>query len=267
MRQLLRTTATVFVALVFTAGMAFGQDNESVVEQQGSQNATSVTQQGTDTFADVSQDGTGNSGTILQNGKIDASERDVAQTDLNQSGTRNSARIEQIRTDFDANAPLKVELTQEGRQNAANIFQKGRGDGATGSMSGVGNVLDVDQIGQFGEFRFTVEGRNNYVRGYQKGVNDTEITVDGRGNSFFAEQYQGRNEIGGEIVGSRNDVDVYQNGSGNEVVGSSGKPFTRDGLLVNGSNNALNITQTGNGQLSQVTQSGSGNSATITQSN
>ena len=55
MRQLLKITSIFALALVFTAGMAFGQsgDNELQIEQTGDDNFTNVEQVGEGNFSNV----------------------------------------------------------------------------------------------------------------------------------------------------------------------------------------------------------------------
>jgi hypothetical protein len=57
MRQLLRITATFALALVFTAGMAFGQDNTANVDQEGNENAAEIEHLGGDNESTVEQVG------------------------------------------------------------------------------------------------------------------------------------------------------------------------------------------------------------------
>ena len=125
MRQLLKNTFTLALALVFTAGMAFGQDvNEATVDQDGSGSDADITQDingadGSSFDANVRQRGGSQTVTINQLAS-NSSDNGSGIADVIQLGADggNEALVDQNRT-----RGAKAFLKQVGADNEATAAQ------------------------------------------------------------------------------------------------------------------------------------------------
>jgi hypothetical protein len=240
MRQLLRTTATVFVALVFTAGMAFGQDNESHISQVGSNIEATVNQDGSDNYSDLdqSEDFTGG----------------------------HSATIEQIGENNYSNIQ-----TQNGG-GTANVYMKGDNnelvDWKTRERGGFG----ANQKNGLNVFDLDITGDNNSVGMTQEFGDAATVDLNGDNNTLGLRQLSNANYQEEDfhtasitVNGSDNQLTVNQAGP-NGGTGGTGNSATV--TLESASDfNTVNVVQRGSMHTSTVTVNGSNNTASVTQEN
>jgi hypothetical protein len=287
MRQLLRTTATVFVALLFTAGMAFGQSTATAdIEQSGSNNNANVNQSitgGPSLEAYVTQ-------------TVGSAEADVDQitdnggknnvVDVSQQGN-NFAKVQQGEEGLNALSNSEVRLTQintegsGGELNEAYINQNSGGAKVKGVrqgrslQEGVGNFLEITQEIGFTARAFTEQvGNNNRIElsqtSFGGGPEVAEIVQEGNDNAArltqeggaFADVDQfGDNNL---LRGFEGPESAAQQGSGATLTlqqnGSENAAW-----VYQESNNTATITQNSTGDVAKVQQMGSSNTATVTQ--
>jgi hypothetical protein len=272
MRQLLKNTFTLALALVFTAGMAFGQSSTTNITQLTNNNNASVDQNGQGLTATVVQKvGNLNTATIRQN---DDAGKTIEST-IRQVGFKNNAV-----TNASRNAPngpgAVTEQTQRGNHNDAFInadegtspsgdegsqlvqFQDGNRNLAR--MSG-GNDYNAEQrqVGSRNVARTSGNGKNADV--FQKQV----------GNDNVARQEGSMSYAGSDQIQRGNDNRSYLNGIGHDGPGESyltrqdgSDNFAR--LNANGYGGVLEIRQTGPQNTALVDWTSSMNETTITQS-
>jgi len=133
MRQLLKNTFTLALALVFTAGMAFGQSNNNAqIDQTGDENSANI-DQGGNSVADLRQEGVLNQIDLAQEGFGLAGQ----DTEIDQIGNRNEADV----TSSSGNG-------LQGNGNELDIVQRGNlNTFETPTMQGYKNDYDVNQVG------------------------------------------------------------------------------------------------------------------------
>jgi len=304
MRQLLRTTATFALALVFSAGMAFGQvNNEADVTQNSSNSQATVTQTGADNFTDVEQN-VKSKAVITQTGD----NNDVL--DLNQtnssgaSGFNNTALVDQVgdgnvlggATSFETvdgitrqrstfGSSTFLDLDQLGDNHRTNLFQQGdmtanieqRNDGS-GIGSNQGNTATVIQQAFGGggtNLDLLQAGLKNTSKIVQKGGdNDADIFVTGNNNEVDAAQRNGLNQLYLNMEDAAGTVG-FDNGNTVDIDQTGGSGLIDAG--INGSSNTVTVTQSGLGNTVDGSMSGTGqadglfidggnNTVTVTQS-
>jgi hypothetical protein len=258
MRQLLKTTFTIFVALVFTAGMAFGQDSRSTIDQDGDGNSANVEQVGADHGSKISQDtkgfGSGNEAVVRQNsgsGNYSA----LSQT------VEAEARIDQVGSD-------NTSLLAQGGENSATVYQEGDGNrlaryGALGKKATQKNGTGAFANGANSLFLRQV-GDNNTVGLLQEAGAEAGITLNGDGNTVGVRQ-KGNYEAGPQqatvnVTGSQNTVDIFQ--GPRFGLGADGQTGT---AIIDGSNNWVDFDQMAANSYSKANISGSNNSAVVVQ--
>ncbi|MEF8866670.1 MAG: hypothetical protein V5A20_13005 [Salinibacter sp.] len=302
MRQFLKITSLFALALVFTAGMAFGQDvNEATVDQGGSGSDADITQNvnGADNSsfdANVRQRGGSQTVTIKQ---LDSNPNDPGGSgiaDVIQLGADggNEALVDQNRT-----RGAEAFLKQVGANNEATAAQ-GAGDvlrGYDGTNTsrgseralqvGIENTLEVFQSRDPDDFTSLGESFN-MARVTQDGnYNNAFIEQNGNGNEANLLQDGGLNEaqIQQLFPSNSNIADVQQLGVSNKAYtfqnsGSGGSFKSKVEILQDGDTNFANtrqlngadtnpntidIDQLNNNNFADVVQDGPGHSATITQ--
>ena len=300
MRKLFRIATTFALALVVTAGMAFGQ-NEATVEQEGGGNSASISQEFTpgnsgnmntvDAFQDgdgnqivnFSQFGDGNTATIDQIGN----NNDVGDNPKQGNKDASFARSQGGDIDIDqyGNQNDVWDIDQGNTGNEANIYQGGPEAGET-TVSG--NFVDVDlQLDtptgendfQGNTVTITQRSDNNYVgtgnpsvRGvYQEGEGNTlTITQEGDAGSkvgtALSGMYNGRNAIAQDGFG--NDATVSQRAGGNHTVEYLIQDGTFNEAMIDqygGSGNTAGVVQLNSSNMADIDQIGSNNTAHVTQ--
>jgi hypothetical protein len=287
MRQLLRTTATVFVALVFTAGMAFGQSTATAdVEQSGSNNNANVNQNitgGPSLEAFVEQT-VGSAEADIDQITDNSGKKNVV--DVKQSGN-NLAEVQQGAQGKIGLSNSEVRLTQNntegsgGKLNEAYINQFSGGAKVKGVrqsrslQEGVGNFLEITQEVGFTAKALTEQvGNNNRIElsqtSFGGGAEVAEIVQEGNENAARLTQEGGAFAD----VDQFGDNNLLRGFDGPESVAQQGSDATLT-LQQNGSenaawvyqesNNIATITQNSTGDVAKVHQMGSSNTATVTQ--
>jgi hypothetical protein len=280
MRQLLKNTFTLALALVFTAGMAFGQDNTATTDQSGPSNFSDIVQEDEDNLVNLEQVNNGNA--------ANGNEATVLQRFNN-----NEAQINQLGEGTLSGNPTfsSADVVQRGNNNFLDLDQSAFFGFHTADIDQLGNnnrVLLKSSNGG-GEANVYFDGnRNELVKGESDGTitkgeqarqtnpgNLIDVEVDGDGNKIGADQQDtspNGAELTVDITGSRNFVPTFQ---GNRTNTASGSMIDID--VANGSDNFLRATQVGpdheatidlNGMSDDnqvvIQQSMSGNTATVT---
>jgi hypothetical protein len=258
MRQLLKTTFTVFVALVFTAGMAFGQDSRSTIDQDGDDNAANIEQVGADHGSKVTQDtrgfGSGNEAVVRQNSGS-GNYNELSQT------VQATARIDQVGSD-------NTSLLSQGGQNSATVYQEGDGNrlaryGALGKKATQKNGTGAFANGANSLFLRQV-GNDNTVGLLQEAGADAGITLNGDGNTVGVRQkgdYNSTRQTATvNVTGSQNTVDIFQ--GPRFGLGADGQTGT---AIIDGSSNFVDFDQMAANSFSKATINGSNNSAVVVQ--
>jgi hypothetical protein len=245
MRQLLKNTFTLAVALVFTAGLAFGQSNESIVNQVGSSIDATVTQTGQSNYSELDQSEDwidGHSATITQ------------------IGENNYSNIQ----------------TQNGG-GTANVFMKGDGntleDWSTRSRGGFG----ANQKNSLNVFDLDIDGDQNTVGMTQEFATGT-VEINGSGNEVGLRQLSGANYqtqdfhtatvriglYGGTSSDNKVDVNQASNG-GSSVGGTGGKNNSASVKILTGELNDIDVRQGGSDNKQSIEVTGSSNTYTAEQ--
>jgi hypothetical protein len=275
----MKKLSTLLFALLFAGSMAYAQDNNANVDQEGNYQTATVTQTGSSNDADVNQlttnsgvqtaeviqDGEGNSATVIQT----------------QSGsgntTPNTAFIEQIGENNMAlqieNAPsynsgqsisgfqdghdhILIQTIASGYTASLDAHQEGNGNLITQTIMGGGhNHGEVFQHGHENEVIQHLGGSNN---GYSSGV----MLVEQHGRSNYAAQY-----YEGLGLGHYNNSELYQHGKNNNAWQTGNGRDLSSVLNQHGQNNWSTQELTGEGHTSTVNQDGMTNVSTVIQSN
>jgi hypothetical protein len=281
MRYFAKITTTFALALVFTAGMAFGQSNTSTVDQTGDDHSADVVQNGGNNTVDLEQADTDLSDGVTNNMEADVRQKfDGNEAYIDQKGSEGligpgkstaDAEVDQVGNnnflDLDQGPFFgnhSADIDQLGNNNTvrlrtsngggeANIYLDGNQNKLVRSNSS-GQILSGEQVVQKNG-----SGRTQFI----------DVTVDGNANKIGADQQNGdgRDELTIDIVGSDNFVPTYQGAKNGDI----------DITVADGNNNFLKAIQTGNnstatidlngisdGNQAVINQSSAGNTATIT---
>jgi len=259
MRQLLKTTFTVFVALVFTAGMAFGQspgDNSATSTQVGDGHQSTINQtlgfgSAEGHIAQVTQKNGNNNFSDIQQGQA------KGRAFVKQAGSRNISRLSQAGFN-------RAEVTMRGDGNRlgrySDLSSPARQENGTGLFSDRKNTLLLD-----------VKGNRNQMGIYQDAGNFASVEVN-KGNRNRIKLNQDREDLsGGDYSGLKNRSTVFVNGSRNNV-----DVYQGDGVGANvanvditgyggGNSNLVDIDQMSNSNRADVSMTGSNNRSVIQQ--
>jgi hypothetical protein len=255
MRKLLRTTFTLAFALVFTAGLAFGQNNNSAtIKQAQSGNQATSNQTGSGGTAFIDQKGVSNIAQIDQAGNGNLA-RIVGQTGFGNTATSTqdaATRNSQVIIEQKGDGFTKPGVTaQQFGQSGSRINVLARRTGVGGDVdvtqqNGRNNLIDVDLFG------------NSYVVDVDQ--------VDGSDNKAFVTQNNGtgliaptNSEAKVRQEGSRNTTRVTQDGKGHKSVATNNGDGNTLVQKQSGTNQFQRIESDGNRNTFRVTQMGSGN--------
>jgi hypothetical protein len=275
-----------------------GDYNTSTIEQDGSSNTAEVMQSGTSNSvmvdqgiqgitsnndeAYVEQTGIGNNAELSSRDGYGGSSSSVIY-DVTQAGNYNHARLRAFNAPAEANVDqagtnnyaditqhtsddMLVELSQSGVDNWVDIDQTHGADNAVlqATISGDYNTMDVEQTnGAWQKLVVDVSGSSNTITG-TLGAHDADqfTAIQGDGNTF--DFYQDKSSDAGiSVFGDYNDINLMQNGTGNSVFATV--PWDKNGIVVNGMNNTVDVTQNSDYNTAVVNVSGAGNNATINQ--
>ncbi len=286
MRQLLRITATFALALVFSAGMAFGQSNTSTVDQTGEDHSADVIQNGGNNTVDLEQADTdlsdgvtnnmeanvrqkfsGNEAYIDQKGRagVIGPGKSTADADVDQVGNNNFLDLDQgpffgkHSADIDQlgnNNTVRLRTSNGGGE--ADVYFDGNRNRLTRATRG-GNLLSGQQLKQSNpgnDLDVTVVGDGNKLGAQQQdtGTSGATLDIDITGDNNFVPTFQGKSSSVGSAVNSTIDITV-DDGNSNFLQASQV-----------GANNTATIDLNGisDGNQAVINQSSAGNTATIT---
>jgi hypothetical protein len=202
---------TLAFAFVFMTGVAFAQDNDATVEQDGDDNG-----------ATVEQTGASNAATILQG--FNGQGQNGAEALIRQVGDDNSATIKQ--------------RAWGGRDNDHTVMQTGSDNEASIDAFNGANMGSITQTGdlnegkiqhgaaKFGEAVIEQNGDDNYARARQFSGDGNDATIK-QGNAAY--------------VSSGNEGDIRQEGDGNDA----------SFVLTRGDDNDVAIDQLGDNNYSE----------------
>ena len=274
MRKLLRTTLTTTIALLFTVGVAFGQQNDAEVTQQGQDNDASLTQehQGSSgqNFIDVYQEGTsnsidnfsqygsGNDATVDQNGvsnTVRNNPEQGAQSGIPGGGPNGASYNGLVTIDQDGEGNTVWDLDQIGSQNTAHIRQEGEDN-----FADVETQYSVNDMQEGNLAEITQTGNRNVV-GNDRAPGNRGIHQQGTSNELSLTQ-TGNDNVGG--LKTLSEAGISSLGP-NGLVGGGEQFGGRQALVQAGEGNSLTISQDGQDKIEFVLQNGVGNTGTITQ--
>lgn len=244
MRQLLKITTTFVFVLVFTAGMAFGQDPgqflfnvpnsgeiASIEQVNNNGNQADIKQFDDQITARIRQTGQANIGYIEQDGPSKPSQSDVRAGQY-QTGDFNEANL--FQQDADGSYAFQ---SQSGNKNLSEISNTGAQVGVRGQSRTTGSALETYQAG------------NNNKAYVAQGANQSELVVEQSGDVNVArvEQDNGARSL---------TADVSQGGDFNDARGFQ---------LGNVQNSSITIDQSGSSNFGRIDQYSSDSSADIVQ--
>jgi len=267
----------------------WGQWHWTYVDQIGAGNELKLIQDNTSTRVDVMQDGDGNYADIFHRNYLFSFNDYISSVFLKQDGDENEALIVSDGSGNTVNVLQAGEnndahLTQSGDQNSADIRQGAVG-GSNDSyvnltQSGYKNSVDIRQIvsdnqsftgsqsGDLHSFRLFSRGTGHVVTMDMDGDRNLSDWIIGdnlsEDNVLTLDVDGSRNHSGGSIQGSFNTVTLQQSGDYNRIGTSY---LAKDGVVINGDYNTVDISQMGDSDAAFVTQMGNSNTATISQSN
>ncbi len=241
MRQLLRITATFALALVFSAGMAFGQDaitNNQIPSETANNNISLVDQVGgVNASATVEQAGEDNVSALSQGHSVPAVKFP------NQGGLSHSATIQMRGDDNFSNV-----LQQGNDQGHSDVLVQMQGDdNRFSSPPGQANNSDVRVAGN-SDVDVSILGDQNTVESGVIENSNVTVEVEGSSNDILAESQAfvpGPNDLNNStirVLGSDNDVSVEQ---GRFWTGFPGPQSENNFSIVevDGSNNSVTVKQ------------------------
>lgn len=241
----MKKLTTLLVMMLFTAGIAIGQNtatveqsddgNEAFIDQLGDQHTANVEQtsdvglsDGEGHFADIDQLGLGGLG----------------------SGVNNTATVKQ---DFRVTGSHTTTIEQWGDDNVAHVEQVDAGN----------NVADILQ-----------DGLSNDASVYQQYWNKFEATQDGDDNKIEGVTgsvygFAGRAfQIADGWSSLRYEMDFTQNGNDNTIQAGQERGYGISTILQTGDwNTALSYQNGGSGDMIDITQTGNQNDAVVNQIN
>jgi hypothetical protein len=267
MRQLLKITSIFALALVFTAGMAYGQtNNRAEHDQTGDDHVATSTQTGADNTSLITQDKNGGPAANFAEADVDQTGDDnysrLRQTaffgnstaDVDQVGNNNSVRLKT------SNGGGTFEVYMEGNNN---ILGGWRRINAENGPNGVINNQPASQKNQ-NFFDLDIDGDNNRVGLKQESAQSATVSITGSGNLAPIFQKDPGSTLSITADGSNNRLEVFQGPSGGFGVGSGGNDATIE--LLNGSDfNNARIAQTSANNLAEITIDGSSNESIVKQ--
>ena len=263
-------------AALLTAGVAFGQ-NDATVEQNNDFNEATVEQIGSNT-AEVNQISKAsgpsekNDASVMQDGQGNFLDYDVEghtnTLDADQEGPGNQAVIDQKSLhdgDFNYGNDVKVEQISYGMEGDMGATEAHGGNHAYLKLKGDENDIDAKQ-----------EGTANYIGGSMEGGGELTaeshhfFRYEGDASTIDLDQKGTANYLNGEVHNSFGIVDTDQSGTLNSALLSVG---AESGLLFNneitvqqeGTFNGTYISQESNANAASVHQNGMGNWSSVRQ--
>jgi hypothetical protein len=290
MRQLLKNTFTLALALIFTAGMAFGQtlsgdDNEATINQVGPNNEANTDQVGANNTSTTVQNGVENFANLDQGSQFsfggNVSTFPGNDATIRQIGNLNYVNLQQggANRQDGTGAGSEATIVLEGNKNVFGV--RSRGVPPFDADVDLGTALQVNKgqvIQKASKIDVNVDGNRNRVgfAGGEHEFSNADIDLVGNDNKVgvFAKSFEAR--------GRRHDADVDAVGDGNVVdiyQGNFGEASNNDATIdIDGSLNQAQIGQgvgalafpaptqiTASDNVATITMNGNGNRATINQ--
>ena len=236
MRQLLKITATFTLALVFTAGMAFGQtpqtDNVLQIEQTGDENFTNVEQAGQNNFSNVDLLGAG--------GKGDARVFQTGDDNSAFAEARGRVTLRQVQTGDDNSARIGTPGGSQVLTQKSKATQRQIGDNNTAIMTFSGSGT------RFARFKQRQIGDDNrsYLLGFSSNSN---YAFEGLTNQVGSDNLvRVTSPAAGSSGDERNSVRAVQMGDMNTIRGTFESRRNRAVVTQDGNSNVAKFTQSGN---------------------
>ncbi|MCC5915172.1 MAG: hypothetical protein JJU46_12400 [Balneolaceae bacterium] len=233
----MKKVTTLLVAFLFTAGMAFAQNNEATIEQVGDYNEAATTQTGELNEATIEQLGNNSDITQVQTGDENTANA-LANGGLNatqtQIGDKNTATIDvesqtglgnSTVTQYQEGDENKALFTSAGPgTNNANIEQSQWGNRNTSEItwfrSNPGGLAYTRQTGDDNEAYLDLEdARSTLFEVDQVGdFNRLVAEIPGNINRLFVSQTKDMNVATVKMLTNGNTVNITQNGYENKAV-------------------------------------------------
>ncbi len=260
--------------LIAIATVSFAQNNTSTLNQTlGARNTATMTQSGQNLNAVVNQAGTqttDNSATIEQTGRASTAviiERGKFQeVFIRQDNTATGGHQANVNILDAASQNNSVDVIQSGKLMEANIDLEGDGNVVTFMQSGDKNraelIMNTSLLNDDNSVSITQMGNRN----------QSSVEVNGDRNTVSIDQRGLDNRIGAYMAAGVNSVDFIPGPPVGPVtiVVASANLTVPSGILVEGDDNSVTVTQGANTRDNQVAINLSGNadnnSATVTQS-
>jgi hypothetical protein len=275
----MKKLSTILVALLFAGSMAYAQDNDASVDQEGNYQTATVTQTGSTNDADVTQftdndgmqtaeviqDGEGNMATVMQT-QVGAGNTTPNYAFIEQTGENNTSVQLSNAPGYNSGQSLwgfqdghDHVLTQtivSGYTASLEAYQEGNGNVISQTIWGGGH--NTGEVFQHGHENAAIQHLGGSNNGYSSGV----MAIEQNGRANFAAQY-----FEGIGLGHYNNGELNQHGRNNNAWQTGNGRDLSAVLDQHGRNNWSTQELTGEGHTSTVTQHGRVNVSTITQSN
>jgi len=205
---------TLALALVFSTGLAFGQNNMATINQMGDDHDASIDQVGqlNEAYVDQTDGGGGSTGNAVST--------------VDQEGDANLVNLRQVSFYGQLFGDSEAYITQKGTGNKVH----GQSEQDAFLQSNVGGLVDVYMEGDYN----TLYSLRSEA---QKNGNSFELDILGSDNEVGMEQEFGVADV--DIVGDANDVMVSQ------LTGANWNTslYNQATVTINGSNNTAAVSQ------------------------
>ena len=242
----MKKLSILIVAFLFTAGMAFAQNN-ATVDQTNDGNEAFIDQVGDQNNADVEQ----TSDVGLSDGEGHFADINQLGLDGLDSGENNFATVKQ---DFRVTGSHETTIDQWGDDNVAHVEQVDAGNNlANIKQNGIENFVSVYQV-YWNTFEATQNGDNNRIEGVPSG-----------GEYGFADRAF---QIADGWSSLRYEMDFTQLGNDNTIQAGQERGYGSSTILQSGDwNTALSYQNGGSGDMIDIAQTGYQNDAVVNQIN
>lgn len=257
---------SLIFSMVFAAGMAMAQTNQSVINASGKDQIATVDQQGGYNTSNVTQSNKDNVTTVTQVNHLLVAGNSIL-SNVTQSGERNDATVSQIHDGSNPNQVGLIEtvITQAGNDNEA--IQNQGDNSNTGllyasiNQSGDDNFASQNQMKYRNSAYIDQSGKNNTAMQAQ----DASLLLEEEETSHYASINQsGDNNYAEQVQnGHSNTAIAVQSGNGNDSwqTQNAWKSVASVNQSESGKNNEATQTQNGALNKATITQASNGNIA------
>ena len=251
----MKKLTTLLVMLLFTAGMAMGQ-NTANTSQSGNGNDSTIDQVGAQNQGDTEQDGNGNDASLVQ---LESSN----DGGIEQIGNDNNSEMSQ---DGISNVGISVQGIDypNANRNVSSLEQTGNNNrGTSFQFYGVENESEVIQNGNQ-NLAFVIQGVNLAGSNQLDVVNrnDAVITQNTSNSDARITQYNVNENVATvtQDGGNFNNGQIYQGYLFNSLETSPSVANDNEGYIDQvGDQNSATVMQLGNNNLFNLVQTGTGN--------